>query len=211
MQQSRVWWRLRAASRLWASRVWALRLWASTGSAEAKSPNAEATRAAPPSFITLARERALLSRPIARSSKERANPSSLLGDNATPPFLGARSQTVASPLSLRLLLLCSISGGGASFIGAHSSIALGLRSVILRDVVLPRVHLTGTWVNKGMKKGRSGNFREHPFRDCMKRLGGDDGVVLRRAKTPLFQPFSTPYTGQIRGRDVARPPCHTVS
>ena len=48
-------------------------------------------------------------------------------------------------------------------------------------------------------------------RDCMKSLGGDDGVVLRRAKTPLFQPLSTSYTGQIRARDVARPPFHTVS
>ena len=59
---------------------------ASTGPAEAKSPNAEAARALPPSFISLAREMALLSRAIARSSKKRAVPSSLLGDNATPPF-----------------------------------------------------------------------------------------------------------------------------
>jgi hypothetical protein len=29
-------------------------------------------------------------------------------------------------------------------------------------------------------------------------------VVVRWAKTRHFQPISTPYTGQIRGRDVAR-------
>lgn len=92
-----MWRRLRAASRASASRVRAssgvrasgnrvLRVSASTGPAEAKSPNAEAARALPPSFISLARETALLSRAIARSSKKRAVPSSLLGDNATPPF-----------------------------------------------------------------------------------------------------------------------------
>ncbi len=102
---------------------------ASAGSADAKSPSAEATRAAPPSFITLAREMALLSRPIARSSKARAIRSSLSGDNATPPFVGARSQTEASPLSLRLLLLCSLSGGGASLILRTLLLLLGLRSV----------------------------------------------------------------------------------
>jgi hypothetical protein len=66
--------------------VSALTVSAWAGSVEAKSPSAEARRAAPPSFISLAREMALLSRPIARASKERAIASSLLGDNATPPF-----------------------------------------------------------------------------------------------------------------------------
>jgi hypothetical protein len=77
---------VRASSGVWASGDWVLGVSASTGLAEAKSPNAEAARALPPSFISLAREMALLSRPIARSSKKRAVPSSLLGDNATPPF-----------------------------------------------------------------------------------------------------------------------------
>ena len=87
MQQSWVWWRLRAASRVSASEVSASSgVWASTGPAEAKSPNAEAARAVPPSFISLAREMALLSRPIARSSQKRAVSSSLSGDNATSPF-----------------------------------------------------------------------------------------------------------------------------
>jgi len=108
-----VWWRLRAAlrasaSRVWASSgVWASGVSASTGPAEAKSPNAEAARALPPSFISLAREMALLSRAIARSSKKRAVPSSLLGDNATPPFptlpTGAFARIVAKVVRSVLL------------------------------------------------------------------------------------------------------------
>ena len=120
MQQSWVWWRLRAASRVWASRVSASGVSASTGPAEAKSPNAEAARAVPPSFISLAREMALLSRPIARSSKKRAVPSSLLGDNATPPFP-------------------TLPTGAFALIVANA----------VRSVLLPRIGLLGTWVNKG--------------------------------------------------------------
>jgi hypothetical protein len=77
---------VRASSGVRASVDWVSGVSASTGPAEAKSPNAEAARALPPSFISLAREMALLSRAIARSSKKRAVPSSLMGDNATPPF-----------------------------------------------------------------------------------------------------------------------------
>ncbi len=55
------------------------------------------------------------------------------------------------------------------------------------------------------------DFGEFTFRDCMKSLEGDGGVVPRRAKTRPFQPISTPYTGEIRGRDVARTTFHTVS
>jgi hypothetical protein len=36
-------------------------------------------------------------------------------------------------------------------------------------------------------------------------------VVPRWAKTRLFRPISTLYTGQIRARDVARTTFHTVS
>src|SRR5918997_2614189 len=45
----------------------------------------------------------------------------------------------------------------------------------------------------------------------MKSLADDGGVVPRRAKTRRFQLVWTPYTGQIRGRDVARTTFHTVS
>jgi hypothetical protein len=45
----------------------------------------------------------------------------------------------------------------------------------------------------------------------MKSLADDGGVVPRRAKTRRFQLVSTPYTGQIRGQDVARTTFHTVS
>jgi hypothetical protein len=60
------------------SRVSALTVLDWAGSADAKSPSAEATRAAPPSFNALAREMALLSMPIARSSKNRSLISSLI-------------------------------------------------------------------------------------------------------------------------------------
>jgi hypothetical protein len=53
-------------------------------------PSAEATRAAPASFIALPRVTAPVSRPAARSSKERATrPSPLFGNNAIPPFPAA--------------------------------------------------------------------------------------------------------------------------
>ena len=48
-------------------------------------------------------------------------------------------------------------------------------------------------------------------RDCMKSLADDVGVLPRRAKTRLFLFLSTPYTGQIHARDVARTTFHTVS
>jgi hypothetical protein len=52
---------------------------------EAKSPSAEATRAAPPSFIALPREIAPVSRPLARSSKG-APSRFLFASNVMPPF-----------------------------------------------------------------------------------------------------------------------------
>jgi hypothetical protein len=45
----------------------------------------------------------------------------------------------------------------------------------------------------------------------MKSLADDGEVVARWAKTRLFEPISTPYTGQIRAQDVARTTFHTVS
>ena len=71
-----------AASTLWDWTV----VWASARSAPAKSPSAEAASAAPPSFMSSAREMVLLSRPTARASKERAIPSCVSGDKAAPPF-----------------------------------------------------------------------------------------------------------------------------
>jgi hypothetical protein len=53
-------------------------------------PSAEATRAAPASFIALPRVIAPVFRPVARSSKERAVPSSLFTNNATSPFRASR-------------------------------------------------------------------------------------------------------------------------
>ncbi len=63
----------------------------------------------------------------------------------------------------------------------------------------------------GSQEGGLSEFSDSLSRNCLKSLADDGGVVPRRAKTRRFQLVSTPHTGQIRGRDVARTTFHTVS
>src|SRR5215203_4659109 len=49
------------------------------------------------------------------------------------------------------------------------------------------------------------NFREFPFRDCPKRVGGACCVALRSTETLLFGPFLPPYTSKFTVRALLVP------